>query len=179
MIKREKDSLTFNCVELLKQGISLLERLDDDFYVRTQEGLHSRSGVGSHFRHCLDFITNFLRGTETGTVDYNKRERDENIERCPSAAVKRMHEIIADLQNLPIDDPDAALLICLEGNSEDFAALCKSTLMRELEFLQSHLTHHYALIAFMLRLQGVEIDDEFGVTPSTLAYWRTKKAYAA
>jgi hypothetical protein len=50
--------------------------------------------------------------------------------------------------------------------------LCASTVARELQFLLSHTVHHYALIALILRLQGFEPGEEFGVAPSTLAHWR-------
>jgi hypothetical protein len=41
---------------------------------------------------------------------------------------------------------------------------------RELQFLVSHTVHHYAVIAAMLRPQGVEPGADFGVAPSTLVY---------
>jgi uncharacterized damage-inducible protein DinB len=43
---------------------------------------------------------------------------------------------------------------------------------RELQFLASHTLHHYALIAALLRLQGVEPGEEFGVAPGTLEHRR-------
>ena len=173
----QKNSFVSDCVGLLEQGIGLLQKLDSSLYVRTQ-GLHSRSGVGSHIRHCLDFIQSFLNGVEVGYADYNRRERDESVERYPSVAVRRIEEAIAALEALTIHDGGTPLLVSLEGNTDDSAtpAWCKSTMMRELQFLQSHLTHHYALIALMLRLQGFEPDVEFGVTPSTLRYWGNQEA---
>lgn len=176
MMLERKNSLVSDCVGLLEQGIELLQKLDSSLYVRTQ-GLHSRSGVGSHFRHCLDFINRFLIGVETGCVDYNQRARDKSVERYPRVALRRIEEAIASLEALTIHDGEAPLLVSLEGNTGDseVPVWCKSTVMRELQFLQSHLTHHYALIALMLCLQGFEPDEEFGVTPSTLRYWRKQE----
>jgi hypothetical protein len=173
----EKNSLVSDCVSLLAQGLGLLQKLDDNLYVRTQ-GLHSRSGVGHHVRHCLDFINSFLVGLETGYVDYNQRARDEAVEHYPSVAVRRIEETIATLEALTVHDGEMPLLVSLEGSGDkrEATAWCRSTVMRELQFLQSHLTHHYALMALMLRLQGFETDEEFGVTPSTLRYWRQQEA---
>jgi hypothetical protein len=41
---------------------------------------------------------------------------------------------------------------------------------RELQFLQSHTVHHYAVIHLMLLQQGIRPDPEFGVAPSTLRH---------
>ncbi|HEY0385092.1 MAG TPA: hypothetical protein VGC64_03740 [Pyrinomonadaceae bacterium] len=175
-----KNMLVGDCVSLLAQGLALLERLDRNLYVRTK-GLHCQSGVGSHFRHCLDFVKSFLDGLETGCVDYNRRERAESIELYPSVAINRIRETIAALEALTIHDGETPLRVSLEGNDDDasVAALCcASTVVRELQFLQSHLTHHYALVALMLRLQGFEPGAEFGVTPSTLRHWRKRAACA-
>jgi len=51
----------------------------------------------------------------------------------------------------------------------------RPTTLRELQFLFSHTIHHYALIANLLVMQGVEIGRDhsgFGVAPSTLEYWK-------
>jgi hypothetical protein len=53
------------------------------------------------------------------------------------------------------------------------AVWCRSSVSRELQFLLSHTVHHYALIAMTLRAAGVELDEELGVAPSTLAYQRS------
>ncbi len=172
----QNNALVNDCVGLLGQGIELLENLDEDLYTRT-EGLHSRSGVGVHFRHCIDFVNCLLAGIETGFVDYNQRARDENAERFPSFAIEKMRSAITALESLSNRKSDDPLFVSLEGNQNDSGVYswCKSTVLRELQFMQSHLTHHYALIALMLRMQGVEPGYEFGVTPSTLTYWRSRK----
>jgi uncharacterized damage-inducible protein DinB len=45
---------------------------------------------------------------------------------------------------------------------------CQSSVGRELQHLINHTVHHYAFVALILRLQGVAIEDDFGVAPSTL-----------
>ena len=37
-------------------------------------------GIGPHLRHCLDHFICFLRGVESGDVDYDARDRDERHE---------------------------------------------------------------------------------------------------
>lgn len=168
-----------DCVELLRQGVELIERLDGDSYNR-MAGLHSRSGVGSHFRHCLDSIDSFFEGIKNGYVDYNSRKRDTSTEHEPAAAIDRLRKTIASFEALCPIESDLPLMVSLESSAagDGPRKWCLSTVLRELQFLQSHLTHHYALIALMSRLQHIEPGAEFGVTPSTLEYWRSQEQCA-
>jgi hypothetical protein len=45
--------------------------------------------------------------------------------------------------------------------------------------VQSHTIHHFALIAYKLQTLGIEVEEGFGVAPSTLKYWKEEKAKAA
>ena len=49
-----------------------------------------------------------------------------------------------------------------------------SSIGRELQALSSHTIHHFALIAITLRLHGVEVSPDFGMSPSTLTYLATQ-----
>ena len=49
-----------------------------------------------------------------------------------------------------------------------------SSLSRELQFLLSHLVHHQALVAVMLRVYGFVPTEEFGVAPATLENRRVR-----
>jgi len=55
---------------------------------------------------------------------------------------------------------------------------CTSSVLRELDFLQSHTVHHYSLIAMLLRLHEIDPGEDFGVAPSTLKYWKEEAACA-
>ena len=67
-----------------------------------------------------------------------------------------------------------ALEIRLDPRGRDEPDWCRSSLLRELQFLLSHTIHHYALIASLLERRGVRVRDElsgFGVAASTLEHW--------
>jgi hypothetical protein len=166
---------------VLEQGLSLLERIDDRLYAETG-GLPVQSGVGSHFRHCIDFYQSFLVGIASGRIDYDRRERDTLVERDRVFAATRLRILINELQSLPPDGGEVGVLVSLEaesGESSESARWCPSTVARELQFLLSHTVHHYALVALVLRLQGFEPGEEFGVAPSTLKFWRREEAACA
>jgi uncharacterized damage-inducible protein DinB len=160
--------LVIECVAVLQQGAALLEKLDDALY-REPRGLPARSGVGVHFRHCLEFYDNFLAGVAEGRVDYQRRERDPQTETDRDFALTKIAATIDALENLAVTDGAALLLVRVEDAAAD--AWCHSSVGRELQALLSHTIHHYALIALMLRLNGIEPEPSFGVAPSTLAYW--------
>jgi hypothetical protein len=58
------------------------------------------------------------------------------------------------------------------NEGDDSSPRSQSTIRRELQFLLSHTVHHYALIAIILKIQGFDCDEDFGVAPSTLKYQR-------
>ena len=72
------------------------------------------------------------------------------------------------------------MLYRFHDRSEDDAAppWSTSSVERELQFLSSHTVHHYALIAVILRLNGVQPEEGFGVAPSTQRYWKESRACA-
>ena len=168
-----KNPLTSECIAVLQQGAAVLQRLDDTQYNSTR-GLPVRSGVGAHFRHCLEFYDNFLNGVAESRVDYQRRERDPLTETDREFALTKIAATIDALENLPAHDGAIALLVRVEDAAID--SWRNSSVGRELQSLLSHTIHHYALIALMLRLNGVEPGAEFGVAPSTLDYWNSQSA---
>lgn len=158
----------------LRQGVDLIRRLDTETFAGPPE---DRSGVGSQFRHCVDFYDCFLRGISAGRVDYNRRDRDRRVATDPAFAVERIEQIIDALTRLDPAALDATLEVRLDRAAPmtDEREWCRSSVLRELQFLFSHTIHHYALIANLLAGQGVELGRElagFGVAPSTLDYWK-------
>jgi hypothetical protein len=156
-------------IETLKQGVYLIARLDDHLYTQPNHEL-SLSGVGAHFRHCIDFYHSFLNGVESGRINYDLRERDERLEKNRLFAIDKLGALIADLSQISAIDDGRVFEALLEGASDSDWSI--SSMKRELQFLLSHTIHHYALISLALRSQGFEPGPDFGVAPSTLRHWR-------
>jgi hypothetical protein len=177
---REDNHLVAACARVLGQGVELLEELDDRLYAETG-GPPVQSGVGAHFRHCIDFYQSFLAGVASGRIDYDRRERDLLVERDRAFAATKLRIVISELRSLTHVNGEEVVLISLEGEADDSSESsrwCRSTVARELQFLLSHTVHHYALVALALRLRGFEPGEEFGVAPSTLRHWRRKEEAA-
>lgn len=169
--------LARNVAEILRQGADLLNAIDDAAYTRAEKDAYQDGAIGGHFRHCLEFVNCFLDGIVGGRIDYDQRTRNQRIETNREYAAGEFNKTIERLENLQISDAENQLFVKPEDIAgEDF--WCASSIERELEFLQSHTIHHYALIGFKLRSFGFELPPEFGVAPSTLRFWRREKAAA-
>lgn len=166
-----------NCIGLLEQAIRLTERIDDDVYVSTSP-LSPRGSIGGHLRHILDFYQNFVAGMQSGHINYNLRQRGLLIERDLACGVKHLRKTIASLRSLSALDGERRLFVSAEEDIGATPVWCASSILRELDFLQSHTVHHYSLLAMLLRLHEIDPGEDFGVAPSTLKHWKEEAACA-
>lgn len=178
---RTRQSLIDDNASLLEQGIQLLENLDDELYSKSEATVAS-SGIGSHFRHLIDYYERFFAGvgpTGDGHLDYDQRQRDPDVEQRTATAQERLRGIAKRLAELTQRQLPELLTVKMDSAEEDAnAPRSQSSVERELQFLMSHTVHHFALIAVILRLNGSEVAPEFGVAPSTLRHWRETRACA-
>lgn len=157
-------------IHYLKQGIELLQDLDTKYYTNTAPS-EFKSPVGKHMRHVLEHYLALVNHSD-GKIDYDDRERNVRIEQDPDYAISVAGDIRKQLHSFS----DATLLqqpIMVKNNEDDSSnelAWSESSLLRELQFMISHTVHHFALIAIILRIQGYQPPEEFGVAPSTLRY---------
>ena len=166
-VRMKLETLIDANILILRQGVVLLDEISDADYSRTIEPLFG-FGLGYHFRHLLDSYDCFFRGRADGQIDYDRRARDVRVALDREYARTRIESVIAALTDLPAGEMDRAIDV-----RQDSHFHARSSIPRELQFLLSHTVHHYALMAMMARMLGVEIDDHFGVAPSTLEYWQS------
>ncbi len=160
----------------LRQGRDLMQCVDDQIYVTSAEDRPRAAGIGLHLRHCLDFYLCFLRDLESGRIDYDRRDREAGVEIDRSSALETIERIIRRMELIDGEHIERPIEVLHDRapSEEDASCWHPSTVGRELRFLVSHTVHHYALIAMILRMQGVEPGDEFGVAPATLAHWESE-----
>jgi hypothetical protein len=152
-----------DCITGLLQGKNILQEVEN-------KGVYEN--IGGHIRHCLDFVDCLTAGLSAGRIDYNQRTRDVRIERDCKFASAKINEAIAKLQSLSSVDFSQTILVRRERANDltSEESWCGSTLARELEFMQSHTVHHYAIINLKLAMLGIKIDEDLGVAASTLKY---------
>lgn len=157
---------------LLEQGIAVLDALSDEAYTEVTAAAFNAT-VGAHMRHCLDHYALFLHGVCEGRIDYTSRERDPRLEQdrvFARGAAQRLSGALGDLgENLP-----ESLQVRLETGRDEGTSpgWGTSSTARELDYLVNHTVHHYAIIAVMLRMRGLDSPPGFGVAPSTLRHQR-------
>jgi len=159
----------------LRQALALVERMDDKVFATSPQGMAPHR-VGSHLRHVLEFYECFLDGLEFGCVDYDKRKRDDVIEKSRHSAAAKIWSIIRHLEETRSLTKDSLLAVRVENAEAD--VYLNSSVGRELQALSSHTIHHFALIAVTLKLHGIEVDPAFGMSPSTLRYQAAKSEAA-
>ncbi|MFN7930132.1 MAG: DinB family protein [Blastocatellia bacterium] len=158
-------------IKILRETQKMLAGLDDRAFIHIDAPTFT-SSIGAQLRHCLDFYQCFLRGIKNGKVDYDLRERDERTEQSRAHAIERITSTTEMLWKLSLADDTATLWV-----KQDSPYWSTSSLRRELQFLLSHLVHHQALVAVMLRVQGVVLNEEVGVAPATLSYRKERQRF--
>lgn len=156
-------------VEALQSALTLIRGLGDAQYVHNYDTLKSAS-VGEHVRHILDHYHCFLAGLEQREIDFDARDRDHRCESDRMFAIDELTKLVGRLTDL-IDDPAAPQLAIAVRQATRVSAVPADQLLsspaRELAFLHSHTVHHFATIALLLRSNNVDVDENFGIAPST------------
>lgn len=151
------------------QLMNLLKSISESDYTKINEVL-SGATIGQHIRHILEFYLLLVYGSITGTINYDKRERDLRIENNPSFARDTINQLILAIDS--INEKDPVILeadYTIEGNSGN---AIRSTAGRELTFCIEHSIHHQAIIKAGLIATGLPdlTDEHFGVAYSTIRY---------
>lgn len=127
--------------------------------------------TGPHLRHVIEHYEALVLRDAHSLVDYDRRPRDRELERDPRLARARLCALKQQLA----DWPDALLEQPLSvhgqgGPAGEFDFATHSSIGRELVFLASHATHHYALLQLYCEQQGIATDPNFGRAPATVAH---------
>ncbi|MFK7829872.1 MAG: DinB family protein [Congregibacter sp.] len=148
-------------VRLLNECHALLEPVTEAQYRQSTRHAPENS-LGRQVRHCIDHYHCLLSNLDGGAVDYDDRSRDKSLELHPSIARDALESVIARLASLTPEEHRASVELKL-----DDGGTARSSVARELAFLASHTTHHFALIAELGRQLGLCLDADLGVSTST------------
>ena len=152
-------------LHLWQDMIDLCSSLDQDHYTFKSKLLNGAS-IGEHLRHSYEFYFCLLKWRETSVINYEKRERDRQIETDLAYAIDRILALQKQLQKITEDAP--LQLSSKEASSE----VISTSFERELVYCLDHAIHHQALIKIGLKeLDCVDlVNGNFGVAYSTIRY---------
>lgn len=155
--------------ENLLQIRDLLGTITAEHYTAKPEIL-SDASIGQHVRHILEFYLLLVSGSFSGTISYDKRERDIKLENSTEFAIQTIDRLIKGVDTLDTNFPvKLEADYTSKGNSQNNI---NSSVGRELAYCIEHSIHHQALIkAGLIALNLRHCTDEyFGVAYSTIRY---------
>lgn len=155
------------CALSLKQLAAVVEALDDTSYSERLETTYDAS-IGLHVRHVIDHYDMFFKGLPDRLVNYDARPREALIETSRDHALQRIRELTRKLESMSQQDCDLEVIMDLQHH-EVTETRQRSSSARELAFLHSHSTHHYAALRMICNSSGRQLDlPGFGLAPATI-----------
>jgi uncharacterized damage-inducible protein DinB len=156
-------------VEIFDQLIAVTEKLHNEEYTRSLSLLFNNS-IGKHLRHIIEFYDLVLTGYDSGQLNYDRRNRDLDLENDKQAAIRKLRAMSVLLETYPYDR-----VLQLEASySADTPCdvSITSTFYRELLYNIEHAVHHMAIIRIALEagFPHVSVPPHFGVAYSTVQH---------
>jgi hypothetical protein len=163
------------CSHILSQLSDLVRDITEEDFVKPSEAL-SRSTIGQHIRHTLEFFICLEIGFRKGLVNYDKRSHDKLIETDRFIALSNIQRI-NDFINSLKEDQSLQLEVGYDLEKNDFITIATNT-TRELVYNIEHAVHHMAIMKIGVREVApyVTLPKDFGIAASTIRHQATVKA---
>ncbi|WP_299671086.1 DinB family protein [uncultured Polaribacter sp.] len=149
----------------LEKGIQLLKSISDEEYSDRSVAPYY-SSIGCHIRHVLDVFSCIFKGLENKAIDFSIRDRNELVELKTTIGIAYFETIIFQLYKIKKEDFNKIVKV-----SDDLGQGIETanyTLAAVLMQTQSHTTHHYASIGYLIYQLGIELPNtNFGFNPTT------------
>jgi len=172
----DRSSLILAAEEVLRQGLALLDSIDEDTYSRKEEGPWG-SSIGAHYRHVLDHFLCLIEGLWDFQINYDRRSRDHDIETSIEVARSTTQDLFRALAAVSDEVLCRHCTVIYSVRYDDSTAQnVPSVVGRELMFCVGHAIHHYAIMKLLCSLRAVRLPHEFGIAPSTLKYQEAQAA---
>lgn len=158
------DACQFND-RILSELELLLSQLPDQSYPNI--GSSVSSSIGPHVRHLIEFYHCFFQGLNFGVIDYDNRPRNTELENDRETALEYVKNLrlLLTAQDLSHHPEYVEVVACTGIENQRIQA--QSSLARELMFLQSHSTHHLAMIALLMEKAEIPVPQNLGLATST------------
>jgi len=165
----KKHQMKTTAAENLYQLKALLQKISTDMYTEKTEIL-SGASIGQHIRHVLEFYLLLVSGAFSGTICYDKRNRDIRIEEKPEFAMQIIDRLLSGIDTL--DEKQAVKFEADYSTEGERQNEIRSSVGRELAYCIEHSIHHMAIIRTALITLGINemAGEDFGVAYSTIRY---------
>jgi hypothetical protein len=149
--------------EVLMELEHLPRQLADNVYLE--------ANIGRHLRHVFDHLLAIKEATEVGLVDYDKRDRGNEVETDRMMASQRLSLLRLWIQTEDFENRKIAVaseIDCENTQRMEF----DSNLHREILYVINHTIHHAAHIKLALAQYGIALPDHIGIAPGTASFNR-------
>lgn len=160
-------ALKQSAIQSCAQCEAFITSIDEDAYRRGGPG---RSSIGAHTRHVIDFMLCFFRGVESGVIDYDARERQQEIETSPSKAASIIQQLLEHFRQLDVGQQDKPFEVCETVSDDGVKVSVPTSLERELMMLISHTIHHLGIMKILAEDLGFTLNDRMGKAHATIVY---------
>lgn len=141
----------------------LLMQLSNSEYSKSCVSL-SNSTIGEHTRHVIEMFQCLLVNYDSGIVNYDKRERNHQIQTVTEFAI---YQLVVIQNSLDRENKKMQLQQMIDGEELHI----ETNYFRELLYNLEHCIHHQALIKVAVIHNGaITLKDDFGVARSTIEY---------
>ncbi|KAL5535210.1 hypothetical protein ACEPAF_3304 [Sanghuangporus sanghuang] len=186
------DKLLQVSVIVLRQAVDLVNHsLSEDDQLTVESKFIPGSTIGKHLRHATDHFSLLLDSLSSSDsesqskasaaagqrrpdleLSYDVRARGTPMESSRSAAKAALESCIARLQNaVPHVERDRSVRLTAVT---PYVQTFRTSLGRELWFAALHAVHHWSMVRVIAGELGIQLEDSFGVAPSTLVYRGTE-----
>lgn len=157
------------CLTILNQLTDVIHQMDEKDFCKPSETL-SKSTVGQHLRHTVEFFICLEQGFEKGVVNYDKRQHDKLIESDKFIALAALEGIKEFVSTQHVDQP-LKLEVGYDRNRDDCQTI-DTNYQRELTYNIEHAVHHMAIMKIGIREVApyVKLSSDFGIAVSTIRY---------
>ncbi len=157
--------------DLLDQLEGVIDQVTKEDF-RKPLNILSKSSIGQHVRHTLEFFICLMDASNTGTLNYDKRRHDKYIQEDKDLAlsvIKSVKEFIEKTEG----NKDLSLEIEYGISDEEVGmSVVTTNYEREIAYNIEHTVHHLALlkIGILSNFEYMELPPHFGVASSTVRY---------
>ena len=162
-------NLTLACTRILSQLFEIVEKISEQDFSKPSDAL-SKSTIGQHIRHTLEFFICFEHGYHSGLINYDKRSHDKIIETDKFVAMNTISRIIKFVNGLQ-QNKELQLEVGYDLDNENCISI-HSNATRELVYNIEHAVHHMAIMKIGIREVApyITLPADFGIAASTIRY---------
>ncbi|HLV23493.1 MAG TPA: hypothetical protein VKY36_01780 [Moheibacter sp.] len=158
--------------ELLEKIAFVTQQLKPEEYAEPLPLLMNNS-IGKHIRHILDLMECLCASHLSGELNYDMRNRDQQIETSPQATSLKINYLRNSINNLNEEKK-----IKLKQKISGLEVLLETHTNREILYNIEHSVHHLAIIRMGIEhyFPHIELPKNFGIAHSTAQHRETENA---